>query len=100
VSGLYVAYAGTGALMRCDNPDTILIVRDSALAAAYQVEATHPYERVFVRLRGVRADSGSIYGGAHHFLVRQVLEVRPRRAGECPRLLHVAPLISAHEPRR
>src|SRR5258708_37101487 len=64
VSGLYVAYDDTGALVRCDNPDTILIVRDSALAATYRVAATHPYERMFVRLRGVRADSGSIYGGS------------------------------------
>src|SRR5258708_34813411 len=63
VSGLYVAYDDTGALVRCDNPDTILIARDSALAATYRVVATHPYERMFVRLSGVRADSGSIYGG-------------------------------------
>src|SRR5258708_21525386 len=90
VSGLYVAYDDTGALVRCDNPDTILIVRDSALAATYRVAATHPYERMFVRLRGVRADSGSIYGGAPPLLLHPVVELRPRREGGGPPLTRPA----------
>lgn len=98
VSGLYVAYDDTGALVRCDQPDTILIVRDTALAARYRLQA-QPYQRMFVRLRGVRADSGSIYGGSHHFLVQRVLELRAPRAGECPRLAARAPLLSRAGPR-
>lgn len=98
VSGLYVAYDGTGALVGCDDPDKILYVNDSALAATYRHEITQPYQRVFVRLRGVRADSGSIYGGAHYFLVQRVLELRARKAGECPRLTTVAPLLSRSAP--
>lgn len=92
--GLYVAYDGTGAFVRCDDPNTILIVRDSALAAGYRTAATHPYERLFVRLRGVRADSGSIYGGSRHFLVQRVLELRAREQGDCPRLDAAVPLLS------
>jgi hypothetical protein len=95
VTGLYVAYDGTGALVRCDQPNTILIVRDSALAASYRHEATVPYQRMFVRLRGVRADSGSIYGGAHYFLVQHVLELRARQAGECLRPSGSVPLVSS-----
>src|SRR5439155_10557935 len=82
VSGLYVAYDGTGALVRCDEPDKIVFVNDSGLAATYRHEATQPYQRLFVRLQGVRADSGSIYGGAHYFVVQRVLEVRARRAAD------------------
>jgi hypothetical protein len=98
VTGLYVAYDGTGALVRCDEPDKILYVNDSALAATYRHEATQPYQRMFVRLRGVRADSGSIYGGAHYFLVQRVLELRARRAGECPNLTTPVPLLSRATP--
>jgi hypothetical protein len=98
VSGLYSAYDDTGSLVRCDNPDTILIVRDSALAATYRVAAAHPYDWMFVRLRGVRADSGSIYGGSHHFLVQRVIELRARRVGECPRLTSAVPLLSRTAP--
>ncbi len=94
VSGLYVAYDGTGALVRCDEPDKIVYVNDSGLAATYRQAATHPYQRLFVRLQGVRADSGSIYGGAHYFVVQRVLELHLPRPGECPRLVNVAPLVS------
>jgi hypothetical protein len=80
---LYSSSDGTGHLFLCDRPNTVLEVRDSALAAAYHRLATAPYQRLFVRLRGVRADSGSIYYSAHYFLVRQVLEIRAPRAGEC-----------------
>jgi len=98
VSGLYVAYDGTGALVRCDEPDKIVFVNDSGLAATYRHEATHPYQRLFVRLQGVRADSGSIYGGAHYLVVQRVLELRLPRPGECPRLGSVVPLVPARAP--
>jgi len=98
VSGFYVAYDGTGALVRCDDPDKILFVNDSALAATYRHAVTQPYQRLFVRLQGVRADSGSIYGGAHYFVVQRVLELRAPRSGECPRLTPAAPLLSRAAP--
>lgn len=94
VTGLYVAYDGTGALVRCDDPDKIVYVNDSALAATYRHEATQPYQRMFVRLEGTRADSGSIYGGAHYFVVQRVLELRARRTEDCPRVAGAAPLLS------
>ena len=100
--GLYVHYDNRGALLPCDQPDSMLVVNDSALAASYAMQATAPYQRLFVRLRGVRADSGSIYGGAHHFLVRRILEIRPSRATDCPRLATPVPLpaVSAVPARR
>jgi hypothetical protein len=86
VRGLYVIDDGTGAgaLVPCDQPKTLLTVADSGLATRYRLQATTPYELLLVRLRGVRADSGSIYGGRHYLEVRQILEVRGRGAGECP----------------
>lgn len=98
VTGLYVAYDGTGALVRCDEPDKIVYVNDSALAATYRHEATQPYQRMFVRLRGVRADSGSIYGGAHYFVVQRVLELRARTSEDCPQVTKAVPLISRADP--
>ena len=84
VRGLYVNDDGAGALVPCDQPKTLLTVTDSGLAMRYRREATTPNEPLFVHLRGVRADSGSIYGGKHYLEVRQVLEVRARGVGECP----------------
>src|SRR5258708_20213086 len=72
MSGFYVAYDGTGAFVPCDEPDKIVFVNDSALAATYRHEATQPYQRLFARLQGVRADSGSIYGRAPYFVVQRV----------------------------
>ena len=92
VRGLYVHYDGRGAFLPCDQPDSMLVVNDSALAASYALQATAPYQRLFVRLRGIRADSGSIYGGAHHFLVQRILEIRASRASDCPRLANPVPL--------
>ncbi|OLE00125.1 MAG: hypothetical protein AUG80_03365 [Candidatus Rokubacteria bacterium 13_1_20CM_4_68_9] len=84
VRGLYANHDGAGELFPCDRPKTMLQVSDSALATSYRLNATKPHQLLFVRLRGVRADSGSIYGGSHHFLVQQILEVRAPRNGECP----------------
>jgi hypothetical protein len=82
--GLYVHDDGAGAFVPCERPTTLLHVNDPGLAARYRREATTPYEVLFVRLRGVRADSGSIHGGPHYLRVEQVLEMRARDAGECP----------------
>jgi len=90
VRGLYVNDDGSGALVPCDQPKTLLTVTDSGLATRYRREATRPPEPLFVHLRGVRADSGSIYGGKHYLAVRQVVEVRARGAGECPNVANSA----------
>lgn len=90
VSGLYAdafskpSWEGAGTFIPCDQPKALWRASDSALTAAYRRTATRPYELVFVRLRGVQADSGSIYGGVHHILVHDVLELRTRRPGDCP----------------
>src|SRR3989440_8862621 len=59
VRGIYVNDDGAGALVPCDQPKTLLTVSDSGLASRYRLQATKPYEPVYVRLRGVRADSRS-----------------------------------------
>ena len=95
VSGLYAnapaTYAevppplvqGTGQFFPCARPGAIWWIHDPALAKRYQVVAMHPSELVFARLRGVLADSGSIYWSSRHLLVREVLELRARQPGEC-----------------
>ena len=90
VRGLYVDDDGAGALVLCDQPKILLTVTDSGLATRYRLKATTPNEPLFVHLRGVRADSGSIYGGKHYLEVRQILEVRARGAGECPNVANSA----------
>jgi len=101
-SGLYVAADRAAYLFPCDQANTTWQVSDSALARSYRAKATRPTELLFVRLRGVRSDSGSVYGGQHHFLVQQILEIRPRRDGECPSVpdtvpssLFAAPTVAA-----
>jgi hypothetical protein len=88
--GLYAHDDGAGALVPCDQPTILFHVGDSALAARYRQEATRPYEVLFVRLRGVRADSGSIHGGPHYLRVAQILEMRARQPGECPNVARSA----------
>ena len=83
VRGLYVNDHGPGNFLSCEQPKTIVLVSDSELVARYHATATQPYQPVFVRLRGVPVDSGSIYGGQHYFLVQRVLEVRQRQDREC-----------------
>ena len=91
VRGLYVS-DDPGALVSCDAQQTLLLVSDSALAASYRHIATQPHQWVFVRLRGVTETHGSIYGGSHHLLVQQILEIRPVRRGECQRVAAPVPL--------
>src|SRR2546422_11229484 len=67
VRGLYVNDDGAGALVPCDQPKTLFTVTDSGLATRYRRETPKPNEPLFVHLRGVRADSGSIYWGGGHF---------------------------------
>src|SRR5919109_3314411 len=76
--------SGTGQFLPCTQPGVVWWISDSALARRYQVTATRPSELLLARLRGVRADSGSIYWSSHHLLVQDVLELRKRRSGECP----------------
>jgi hypothetical protein len=92
VRGLYANDHGPGNFLSCDQPKTIVLISDSALAARYRLTATPPHRPVFVRLRGFPVDSGSIYGGKHYFLVQRILEIRLRRNGECPGGSPVLPL--------
>jgi len=85
VRGLYVNDGRTGYLFACDQPGSLtpLQVPDSALAAAYRLKAPGTGQPLFARVRGVRADSGSIYDSRRYFLVHEVLEVRAPHSGEC-----------------
>src|SRR5258706_385628 len=83
VRGMYVAGDSAGTLFPCNDPKVAIQVQDSALTARYRTVAV-ANKPVFVRLRGVNGRSGSIYSGRRNFLVQQILEVRPRAAGECP----------------
>ena len=91
VRGLYVS-DDQSAVVSCDQPKTLLLVSDSALAASYRLIATQPHQWLFVHLRGVTETHGSIYGGSHHLLVQQILEIRPMRRGECQRVAAGVPL--------
>jgi hypothetical protein len=83
VHGMYVTADSAGTLFPCDEPKVAITVEDTALMTRYRATAV-ANKAVFVRLRGVNGHSGSIYGGRRYFQVQQILEVRPRAAGECP----------------
>src|SRR2546427_10883588 len=91
VRGLYVNDDGAGALVPCDQPKTLLTVTDSGLATRYRREATKPNEPLFVHLRGVRADSGSIYGGRPYLGGRQGVQGGGRGGGGGPNRAKPAP---------
>jgi hypothetical protein len=80
---MYVSADGAGTLFPCDEPKVAIMVEDTALMTRYRATAV-ANKPVFVRLRGVNGRSGSIYSGRRYFQVQQILEVRPRAAGECP----------------
>jgi hypothetical protein len=85
VRGLYVT-DHHGTFLACDHPQirkTVVVVHDSALAARYRRTATRPQQWLFVRLRGLASDSGSIYGSQRYLLVQQILEIRAPRESEC-----------------
>jgi len=88
VRGIYVSQDGAGAFFPCDDPKTVVLVPDSALAARYQRTVNAPNEGVYVHLRGINHRSGSIYSGRRYFVVQQILELRSRAQGECPRVAH------------
>jgi len=83
VRAMYVNDDSSGTLFPCDDPKVAIAVPDSALTARYRATAVAS-KPVFVRLRGIKRQSGSIYSGRPYFQVQQILEVRPRAAGECP----------------
>jgi hypothetical protein len=90
VRGVYVNGDSSGTLFPCDDPKIAISVQDSTLRTAGNTP-------VFVRLRGVKGHAGSIYGGQRFFQVQQILEVRPRAAGECPGVADpIAPLLPDH----
>lgn len=93
LGGIYVAGDGSGMLFPCDSANVAFMVPDSGVAAQYRALAGSPGAPVFVRLRGVKRRSGSIYDGRRWFQVQQVLEIRARASGECPRVAHSASTV-------
>jgi len=91
--GVYVSLAGSGTLFPCDSANVAFMVPDSGLALRVRGSAAAAGEPVFVRLRGVKRRSGSIYDGRRWFQVEQVLELRPRATGECPNVAHAASTV-------
>jgi len=83
VSGTYLDGDRGGVFFPCDQLNTRWLVRDSTLAARSRLQSALDPSPLFVRLRGVRSDSGSVYGGSHFLLVRQIIETRAPRIGEC-----------------
>ena len=88
MSGVYLNDGKLGLLFACDHLENPVRVPDSALAATYHQKVNAPAQPLFARLRGVATDSGSVYGSVRFLLVRQVLELRPLRSGECPKVTH------------
>lgn len=84
IRGLYLSQDSAGVFFPCNDATMVMHVQDSALATSYQELAGSTRQPVFVRLRAVQRDSGSIYGGRHYLDVREVIEIRARAAGECP----------------
>ena len=91
IRGLYLSQDSAGVFFPCNDATTIMHVQDSALATRYQELAGSTHQPVFVRLRAVQRDSGSIYGGKHFLDVREVIEIRARAAGECPGIAQATP---------
>jgi hypothetical protein len=84
IRGLYLSQDSAGVFFPCTDASMVMHIQDSALATSYQELAGLTHQLVFVRLRAVPRDSGSIYGGRHYLDVREVIEIRPRAAEECP----------------
>jgi len=88
---IYANLDGKGAVFPCDSATREVAakaggnkamwrVHDSALNAAY---LSLGGGRMYVRAYGTTLDSGSIYGSYRTFLVRQILEIRAAKPGEC-----------------
>lgn len=96
VQGMYVGEHQDGALFPCDDPTVLLRVPDTALVARYRLIEGDARDPVYVHLRGIKRRSGGVYGGPRYFVVREILEIRARRAGECPNVAQpIAPLFSS-----
>ena len=91
IRGLYLSQDSAGVFFPCDDATTVMHVQDSALATSYHKLADSTHQPVFVRLRAVPQDSGSIYGGRQYLDVREVIEIRARAAGECPGVAQATP---------
>jgi hypothetical protein len=93
VRGMYVNADSSGTIFPCGDPTVAIAVPDSALTARYRATAV-ANKPVFVRLRGIKRQSGSIYSGRRYFQVQQILEVRARAPGECPGVAEsIAPFL-------
>ena len=87
---MYVVQDSVGSLFACDDPKKVVTVQDTALAARYRALAAGSTQPLYVRVRGVAGHEGSIYGGGRYFFVQQILEIRARKSGECPRVAQPA----------
>ena len=96
VAGLYVAQDRSGLFFACDDPKTVVVVPDTALATRYRAMTAGMNQPLYVQLRGVKGHEGSIYGGQRYFVVQQVLEMRVRKTGECPHVAQPASQMLAH----
>jgi len=92
--GTYVNINGSAKLFPCDQPKEMWKVRDSSLNAAY---VRLGGGRMYVRAYGTRVDTGSVYGAFHTLKVRQVLEARAARPGECPTPDSVLPIQASSQ---
>ncbi len=88
IRGVYVNERGKGTLFPCDDPAKSLRVDDSVVAARYERMRGSGWPPAYVELRGVEGHAGSIYGGPRYFLVQEILALRERREGECPKVAH------------
>ena len=93
LDGVYLSGNGSGTFFPCDSVNVAFMVPDSGLAAQSYAVAASPGDPLFVRLRGVKRRSGSIYDGRRWFQVEQVLEIRRRASGECPKVAHSASTV-------
>ena len=93
LDGIYLTGNGPGTFLPCDSVNVMFMVPDSGLAAQTRAVAVSPGDLIFVRLRGVKRRSGSIYDGRRWFQVEQVLEIRRRASGECPKVVESATTV-------
>lgn len=86
VSGLYAEGSEFSAFVSCSDHRDLYWIADSSLSSAYQRIARKPLDPVFVRLTGIRSDSGAFghMGSAKYsFTVKTIVEIRARGPGEC-----------------
>lgn len=90
LDGIYLTGNGPSRFLPCDSVNVMFVVPDSGLAAQAGTVAVSPGDLLFVRLRGVKRRSGSIYDGRRWFQVEQVREIRRRASGECANVVQSA----------